>query len=55
MDKVTWEYKMVRSWGLLEDKDLGLYGDDGWELVGAFPFDNFVIYHFKRKFVRDLI
>ena len=40
-----WEYLVLRD---VDDRDLNLYGIDGWELVTALKVNMQAVYYFKR-------
>lgn len=49
MDRVKWEYKIVENRKLLNEDDLNMYGENGWELVCINYETPFAInFYFKR-------
>lgn len=49
MSRVKYEYKIVETSKLLNEDDLNMYGENGWELV-CIEYETrlTIIYHFKR-------
>lgn len=49
MERVKYEYKIVETRKILNEDDLNMYGENGWELVCIYDETPFILnYNFKR-------